>query len=92
MGDTGAIMGREGQGIIEDTYYRGGHLIVHRVRVTGGQMHLAFFDSKWLRDRVPNEEADVNNGADPGERPGDSRNACSGACSQDWRGAGPRGY
>jgi alanyl-tRNA synthetase len=36
MGDTGGIMGREGQGAIEDTYYRGGHLIVHRVRVTQG--------------------------------------------------------
>ena len=39
-----------------------GHMIV-RVRVADGQMHLAFFDSKWLRDRVPHEEADVNNGA-----------------------------
>jgi alanyl-tRNA synthetase len=38
MGDTGAIMGREGQGDIEDTYYRGGHLIVHRVRVTQGRL------------------------------------------------------
>ena len=38
MGDTGAIMGREGQGAIEDTYYRGGHLIVHRVRVTQGRL------------------------------------------------------
>jgi alanyl-tRNA synthetase len=38
MGDTGAIMGREGQGIIEDTYYRGGQLIVHRVRVTQGRL------------------------------------------------------
>jgi alanyl-tRNA synthetase len=38
MGDTGAIMGREGQGVIEDTYYRGGQLIVHRVRVTQGRL------------------------------------------------------
>ena len=38
MGDTGALMGREGQGIIEDTYYRGGQLIVHRVRVTQGRL------------------------------------------------------
>jgi alanyl-tRNA synthetase len=38
MGDTGAIMGREGQGVIEDTYYRGGQLIVHRVRVTQGHL------------------------------------------------------
>ncbi|HEX9408724.1 MAG TPA: alanine--tRNA ligase, partial [Methylomirabilota bacterium] len=28
MGDTGAIIGREGQGRIEDTYYRGAQLIV----------------------------------------------------------------
>ena len=32
MGDTGLITGREGQGRIEDTYYRGAQLIVHRVR------------------------------------------------------------
>ncbi|MDO8477478.1 MAG: alanine--tRNA ligase [Candidatus Rokubacteria bacterium] len=38
MGDTGAIMGREGQGSIEDTYYRSGHLIVHRVRVNQGRL------------------------------------------------------
>jgi alanyl-tRNA synthetase len=38
MGDRGAIMGREGQGTIEDTYYRGGQLIVHRVRVTQGRL------------------------------------------------------
>ena len=38
MGDTGAMMGREGQGIIEDTYHRGGQLIVHRVRVTQGRL------------------------------------------------------
>jgi alanyl-tRNA synthetase len=38
MGDTGAIMGREGQGTIEDTYYRGGQLIVHRVRVSQGRL------------------------------------------------------
>jgi len=38
MGDTGVILGREGQGTIEDTYYRGGHLIVHRVRVTQGRL------------------------------------------------------
>src|SRR3989449_940367 len=37
MGDTGAIIGREGQGRIEDTYYRGAQLIVHRVTVTQGQ-------------------------------------------------------
>jgi alanyl-tRNA synthetase len=38
MGDTGAIIGRDGQGIIEDTYYRGGQMIVHRVRVTQGHL------------------------------------------------------
>ena len=38
MGDTGSIIGREGQGQIEDTYYRGRQLIVHRVRVTQGQL------------------------------------------------------
>ena len=36
MGDTGTIIGRDGQGVIEDTYYRGGQMIVHRVRVTQG--------------------------------------------------------
>ena len=36
MGDTGVITGRAGQGRIEDTYYRGAQLIVHRVRVTQG--------------------------------------------------------
>jgi len=39
-----------------------GHMIL-RVRLRDGQLHLAFFDSKWLRDRVPHAEADVNNGA-----------------------------
>jgi alanyl-tRNA synthetase len=38
MGDTGAIIGRDGQGAIEDTYYRGGQMIVHRVRVTEGHL------------------------------------------------------
>ena len=37
MGDTGSLVGREGQGLIEDTYYRGSQLIVHRVNVTEGQ-------------------------------------------------------
>ncbi len=37
MGDTGSIVGHEGQGAIEDTYYRGSQLIVHRVRVTQGR-------------------------------------------------------
>ncbi len=38
MGDTGSLVGREGQGRIEDTYYRGSQLIVHRVEVTEGQL------------------------------------------------------
>ena len=38
MGDTGSLVGREGQGVIEDTYYRGGQMIVHRVRVTEGHL------------------------------------------------------
>jgi alanyl-tRNA synthetase len=38
MGDTGSIIGREGQGTIEDTYHRGSALIVHRVRVTQGRL------------------------------------------------------
>ena len=36
VGDTGTLVGREGRGEILDTYYRGGKLIVHRVRVTAG--------------------------------------------------------
>src|SRR5439155_206603 len=38
MGDAGTIVGRDGQGTIEDTYYRGSQLIVHRVRVTQGRL------------------------------------------------------
>jgi alanyl-tRNA synthetase len=38
MGDTGLIAGRDGQGRIEDTYYRGAQLIVHRVRITEGSL------------------------------------------------------
>jgi alanyl-tRNA synthetase len=37
IGDTGSLIGRGGQGVIEDTFYRGSKLIVHRVKVqTGG--------------------------------------------------------
>ena len=36
IGDTGALVGREGRGEILDTYYRGAGLIVHRVRVAQG--------------------------------------------------------
>ncbi len=38
QGDTGTVVGREGQGQIQDTYYRGSQLIVHRVAVTQGQL------------------------------------------------------
>ena len=38
QGDTGLMVGREGQGTIQDTYYRGGQLIVHRVAVTQGHL------------------------------------------------------
>jgi alanyl-tRNA synthetase len=38
QGDQGSIVGREGQGRIEDTYYRGSQLIVHRVAVSQGQL------------------------------------------------------
>ena len=38
QGDRGSIVGREGQGRIDDTYYRGSQLIVHRVTVGQGQL------------------------------------------------------
>ncbi|OGL19647.1 MAG: alanine--tRNA ligase [Candidatus Rokubacteria bacterium RIFCSPLOWO2_12_FULL_71_19] len=38
VGDTGMLVGRDGQGEILDTYYRGAQLIVHRVRVTRGAL------------------------------------------------------
>jgi len=38
QGDTGLMVGREGQGTIQDTYYRGSQLIVHRVAVTQGRL------------------------------------------------------
>ncbi|MGH7350323.1 MAG: alanine--tRNA ligase, partial [Candidatus Rokuibacteriota bacterium] len=38
QGDQGGVVGREGQGRIEDTYYRGSQLIVHRVTVSQGQL------------------------------------------------------
>src|SRR5262249_49573466 len=37
-----------------------GHMFL-KVRVTGDQLHFAFFDSKWLRERIPHEEADLVN-------------------------------
>ncbi len=36
IGDTGQLAGRQGSGVILDTYLRGTGLIVHRVRVTEG--------------------------------------------------------
>jgi alanyl-tRNA synthetase len=36
IGDTGTLVGRQGQGDILDTYFRGTGLIVHRVKVTRG--------------------------------------------------------
>ncbi len=39
IGDTGTLAGRQGQGQILDTYFRGTGLIVHRVRVTQGGFH-----------------------------------------------------
>ncbi|MBI2469585.1 MAG: alanine--tRNA ligase [Candidatus Rokubacteria bacterium] len=36
IGDTGLLTGRQGQGQILDTYYRGSGLVVHRVRVGQG--------------------------------------------------------
>ena len=38
IGDTGALVGREGEGEILDTYYRGSQLIVHKVKVTRGRL------------------------------------------------------
>jgi hypothetical protein len=38
-----------------------GHMFL-RVRVAEGQLHLAFLDSKWLRQRISHEEADVDQG------------------------------
>jgi len=38
IGDTGTIVGRGGRGEILDTYYRGPKVIVHRVRVTEGEL------------------------------------------------------
>jgi alanyl-tRNA synthetase len=38
IGDTGTMVGREGEGEILDTYYRGSQLIVHKVKVTKGRL------------------------------------------------------
>jgi hypothetical protein len=37
-----------------------GHMIL-RVRLTEGQLRVDFFDSPWLRQRVPHDEADIEN-------------------------------
>jgi len=33
-----------------------------RVRHAGGQLQVAFMDSKWLREAVPHDEADIELG------------------------------
>jgi len=38
-----------------------GHMFL-KLNVTGDKLHLSFFDSEWLRDRIPHAEADVANG------------------------------
>jgi len=38
-----------------------GHMLV-RVRLNGNELGLAFFDSEWLRQRVPHEDAEVDHG------------------------------
>ena len=38
-----------------------GHMFL-KVRLAGGQLRFAFFDSEWLRQRIPHEEADQSNG------------------------------
>jgi hypothetical protein len=39
-----------------------GHMIL-RVRQSGAQLHVAFMDSKWLRETVPHDDADTERGA-----------------------------
>jgi len=39
-----------------------GHMIL-RVRQAGGQLKIAFMDSKWLRETVPHDDADTELGA-----------------------------
>jgi hypothetical protein len=38
-----------------------GHMLV-KVRVSEGELRIAFFDSKWLRERAPHEDARVARG------------------------------
>ena len=44
-----------------------GHLIL-KVLVADGRLRISFFDSEWLRQRVPHEEADMGKGQ-PAGRP-----------------------
>jgi len=37
-----------------------GHMFL-KVRVSADQLHVAFFDSKWLIERIPHEAADLTN-------------------------------
>jgi hypothetical protein len=39
-----------------------GHMIL-RVRQSGGQLQVAFMDSKWLRETVPHDDADIERGS-----------------------------
>lgn len=38
-----------------------GHMFL-RVCLADGQLHIAYFDSEWLRERIPHEEADMEHG------------------------------
>ncbi len=38
-----------------------GHMFL-KVQVGENQLRIAFFDSEWLRQRIPHEEADIENG------------------------------
>jgi hypothetical protein len=38
-----------------------GHMFL-KVQVAEDQLRIAFFDSEWLRQRIPHEEADIDNG------------------------------
>ena len=38
-----------------------GHMFL-KVRVSGSQLRFAFFDTEWVRERIPHEEATMSNG------------------------------
>jgi hypothetical protein len=38
-----------------------GHMLL-RVRLTSDELHVAFFDSPWLRQQVPHDDADIEGG------------------------------